>query len=153
MSPKTELKYRKTLRAVGFLEGEFTDILSMEALRAVVTDAHPEPELVAKSTTDVWLPQTRELLARGVAPRAIAVVNPVDTEPGKVGQVDFGYVGQLFGPSTGMVRKAWAFVLTFGSRHNQSVDRSEVVPRWIATATCSKGRATGARAPPAERPR
>lgn len=148
MSPKTELKYRRALLAAGLLEGESTDLPSMEALRAAVTDAHPEPELVAESTTDVWLPRIRELLTRGVAPRAIwdkllreeeefdasydamkrtcrrlrkeqgiqaeAVVIAVDTEPGEVAQVDFGYVGRLFDPSTGMVRKAWVFVLTLG---------------------------------------
>lgn len=148
MSPKTELKYRQALMSAGLLEGGPSDLPSMDELRAAVSEAHPEPVMVSESTTDAWLPQIREHLARGVAPRAIwdklrreeqdfnasydamkrtcrrlrkeqgiepeAVVIAVETEPGEVAQVDFGYVGRLFDPSTGMVRKAWVFVLTLG---------------------------------------
>ena len=54
--------------------------------------------------------------ARGV--REQDVVIPVDTPPGEVAQVDFGYVGMLFAPSRGKARKAWVFVMTLGhSRH------------------------------------
>ncbi|MCA9526670.1 MAG: IS21 family transposase [Myxococcales bacterium] len=54
--------------------------------------------------------------ARGVEPEDVAL--PVDTAPGEVAQVDFGYVGQLFDPQSGRVRKAWVFVMVLGfSRH------------------------------------
>jgi transposase len=54
--------------------------------------------------------------ARGV--QAADVVIPVETAPGEVAQVDFGYVGPLFDPATQQVRKAWVFVLVLGySRH------------------------------------
>jgi transposase len=54
--------------------------------------------------------------ARGVRPEDVAI--PVETAPGEVAQVDFGYVGKLFDPSTATLRKAWCFVMVLGfSRH------------------------------------
>ena len=54
--------------------------------------------------------------ARGV--QAEDVVIPVETPAGEVGQVDFGYVGRLFDPEAGRLRKAWVFLLVLGfSRH------------------------------------
>jgi len=54
--------------------------------------------------------------ARGVQPQDIAI--PVETAPGEVAQVDFGYVGKLYDPETRTLRKAWCFVMVLGySRH------------------------------------
>ena len=54
--------------------------------------------------------------ARGVQPTDVAI--PVETRPGEIAQVDFGYVGKLFDPSTMTLRKAWCFVMVLGySRH------------------------------------
>ena len=54
--------------------------------------------------------------ARGV--QATDVTMPVETDPGDVAQVDFGYVGMLYDPDLGVLRKAWVFVMTLGhSRH------------------------------------
>jgi transposase len=54
--------------------------------------------------------------ARGVRARDVAI--PVETAPGEVAQVDFGYVGRLFDPVLQVLRKAWCFVLVLGfSRH------------------------------------
>lgn len=53
---------------------------------------------------------------RGVRAEDVAI--PVETAPGEVAQVDFGYVGQLLDPETRTMRKAWVFVLVLGySRH------------------------------------
>ena len=49
---------------------------------------------------------------RGV--RAADVAIPVETAPGEIAQVDFGYVGKLYDASTGQLRKAWAFVMVLG---------------------------------------
>lgn len=55
-------------------------------------------------------------LERGARPEDVAI--PVDTEPGEVAQVDFGYAGQLWDATTGKPRKAWVFVMVLGhSRH------------------------------------
>jgi transposase len=52
----------------------------------------------------------------GVQPEDVAI--PVVTKPGKVAQVDFGYVGKLYDPDRGVMRKAWVFVMVLGhSRH------------------------------------
>jgi len=46
------------------------------------------------------------------------VAIPVETAPGEVAQVDFGYAGRFFDEQSGMVRKAWVFVMVLGySRH------------------------------------
>ena len=53
---------------------------------------------------------------RGVQPQDVVI--PVVTRPGLVAQIDFGYVGMLFDPCSGQVRKAWVFVMVLGhSRH------------------------------------
>jgi transposase len=46
---------------------------------------------------------------RGVRAEDVAI--PVETEPGEVAQVDFGYVGKLYDASSGLLRKAYVFVL------------------------------------------
>jgi transposase len=53
---------------------------------------------------------------RGVQPDDVAI--PVETEPGDVAQVDFGYAGHLWDPETKTLRRAWVFVMVLGySRH------------------------------------
>jgi hypothetical protein len=50
--------------------------------------------------------------------RAEDVAIAVETPPGEVAQVDFGYVGKLYDPVAGVLRKAWVFVMVLGhSRH------------------------------------
>lgn len=52
----------------------------------------------------------------GVQPEDVAI--PVDTAPGEVAQVDFGYVGMVFDAVTQITRKAWVFVMVLAySRH------------------------------------
>lgn len=46
--------------------------------------------------------------------RAEDVAIPVQTAPGDVAQVDFGYIGKLMDPSTRALRKAWVFVAVLG---------------------------------------
>ena len=54
--------------------------------------------------------------AKGVRAEDVAI--PVETAPGEVAQVDFGYVGKLFDRTTMTLRKAWCFVMVLGfSRH------------------------------------
>jgi transposase len=53
---------------------------------------------------------------RGVRAEDVAI--PVETGPGKIAQVDFGYVGKLFDPVSNTLRKAWCFVMVLAcSRH------------------------------------
>lgn len=54
--------------------------------------------------------------AQGVQAQDVAI--PVETGPGEIAQVDFGYVGKLMCPQTHVPRRAWVFVLVLGySRH------------------------------------
>lgn len=51
-------------------------------------------------------------------PDPATVAIPVQTGPGEVAQVDFGYVGYLFDPDQQRMRRAWVFVMVLGySRH------------------------------------
>ena len=53
---------------------------------------------------------------RGIQAEDVAI--PVETRPGEVAQVDFGYVGRLYDPRARVMRKAWVFVMVLGySRH------------------------------------
>ena len=57
-------------------------------------------------------------LNRNQGVRAEDVAIPVETGPGEICQVDFGYVGKLLCPSTHVLRKAWVFVMVLcHSRH------------------------------------
>jgi transposase len=57
-------------------------------------------------------------LKRAMPPRAEDVAIPVVTAPGEVAQVDFGYVGKLYDPERGQLRRAWVFIMVLGfSRH------------------------------------
>lgn len=63
----------------------------------------------------------------------------VETAPGQVAQVDFGYLGFLVDPASGKARKAWVFVLVLGfSRHMYAEivfdQRSETWQRLHASA-------------------
>lgn len=54
--------------------------------------------------------------ARGV--RAVDIAIPIETDPGQEAQVDFGYVGYLYDPTEGRLRKAYVFVMVLSySRH------------------------------------
>ena len=57
-------------------------------------------------------------LDRERGPRPTDVAIPVETAPGEVAQVDFGYAGKRYDPQRGVLRKCWLFVMSLGfSRH------------------------------------
>lgn len=59
---------------------------------------------------------TRLKAARPVQPEDVAI--PVHSAPGEIAQVDFGYVGRLYDPAAGVLRRAWVFVMVLAySRH------------------------------------
>lgn len=77
-----------------------------------------DPDFVAAKAT---LSSTKRLCRRlraaaGMRPEDVAI--PVETDAGKIAQVDFGYVGYLVDPQSHKLRKAWVFVMVLGySRH------------------------------------
>jgi transposase len=74
-----------------------------------------------ESSFDGTYPQVKRLCRRlradkGVDPMKVAI--PVETKPGEVAQVDFGFVGWLYDPARGCLRRAWCFLMVLGfSRH------------------------------------
>ncbi|MBI4618415.1 MAG: IS21 family transposase [Planctomycetes bacterium] len=53
---------------------------------------------------------------RGPDPDRVPI--PVETAPGEVAQVDFGYAGKLYDPDRGVMRRAWIFAIVLAySRH------------------------------------
>ena len=60
-------------------------------------------------------------LRKSEPPSPADIAIRVKTPPGEVAQIDFGYVGLVHDPETGVERKAWVFVMVLGfSRHMYS---------------------------------
>ena len=57
---------------------------------------------------------------RGIQPNDVSI--PVVSEPGEIAQVDFGYVGKLYDPVLGVMRKAWVFVMTLAHSRRSFMD-------------------------------
>jgi transposase len=55
-----------------------------------------------------------------VKPEAIAIA--VETAPGEVAQVDFGYAGLRYDPAQKVMRRAWLFLMTLGFSRHQFAD-------------------------------
>jgi transposase len=53
-------------------------------------------------------------LEREAGPKATDVAIRVETAPGEVAQVDFGFAGKRYDPERGILRKSWVFVMTLG---------------------------------------
>lgn len=72
-------------------------------------------------------------LQREMGITADDVVIPVETGPGEVAQVDFGYVGKIYDASAGVRRKTWAFVMTLGFSRRMFVHfvHDQRVETWL----------------------
>jgi transposase len=68
---------------------------------------------------------------RGVRAEDVAI--PVETGPGEIAQVDFGYVGKLRDAASGMLRKAWVFVmvLAFSRRQVTRIVFDQKIETWL----------------------
>lgn len=53
-------------------------------------------------------------LTRAAGPKESDVVIRVETTPGEIAQVDFGYAGMRFDPDQRVLRRCWVFVMTLG---------------------------------------
>ena len=154
MSPNTERRYREALKTVGLLDGPVEALPSLEELKtAVAKQLRSAPPPQQESSIAQWKPRVKELLQKGLTPKAIHdrlcleegkdyegrigavkrmvrrlryeagvspndIAIPVDTKPGQVAQVDFGYAGYKQDPQSGRLRRSWVFVMVLGySRH------------------------------------
>jgi len=70
-------------------------------------------------------------IEQGVSANDIAI--PVETEPGHVAQVDFGYAGYRRDPKTDTKRKAWVFVMVLGHSRHQYVEHvfDQKAESWV----------------------
>lgn len=57
----------------------------------------------------------------------------LETPPGEVAQVDFGFVGYLADPATDQPRKTWAFTLVLGYSRHQFAEFvfDQTIPTWL----------------------
>jgi transposase len=89
-----------------------------------------DAELTASywAVRSVWRQWRKE---RGVVAADVAI--PVDTAPGEIAQVDFGYVGKLYDAASGMLRKAWVFVLVlaFSRRLVARIVFDQKIETWL----------------------
>jgi transposase len=69
--------------------------------------------------------------AKGVSADDVAI--RVETGPGEIAQVDFGYIGLLYDPDEGRMRKAWAFVmvLAFSRMMAVSIVFDQKIETWL----------------------
>jgi transposase len=72
-------------------------------------------------------------LERESGPVATDVAIPVQTAPGEVAQVDFGYAGKRYDPEQGVLRKCWVFVMTLGFSRHMYADLvfDQTVQTWV----------------------
>ena len=73
-------------------------------------------------------------LRGGKAVEAKDIAIPVVSAPGEIAQVDFGYVGKLYDPAQGMLRKGWVFVmvLTYSRHLFARIVFDQRVTTWMA---------------------
>lgn len=57
----------------------------------------------------------------------------VETDPGDIAQVDFGYVGRLYDSDSGVLRRAWVFVMVLGYSRKMfaRIVFDQTVPTWL----------------------
>jgi transposase len=96
--------------------------------RLRLEDAELAPAATYSSVKRLYRSLQRE---EGVRPEDVAI--PVVTRPGEVAQVDFGYIGKLYDPRAGVLRKAWVFVMVLAySRHQFArVVFDQTVETWL----------------------
>lgn len=79
------------------------------AIRDLLRISHPEFTCSESAVKRFVARMRREV---GIKPTDVVI--PVETGPGEVAQVDFGYVGRIYDAAAGVRRKTWAFVMTLG---------------------------------------
>jgi transposase len=86
------------------------------AIRDCLRLSHPEFTCSESAVKRFVARMQRDI---GITPDDVVI--PVETGPGEVAQVDFGYVGKIYDPAAGIRRKTWAFVMTLGFSRRQFV--------------------------------
>jgi transposase len=159
LNRRTIQRYRRWAHAQGLLAGPLPPIEVLHAL--VTTTLTPPPPPQTTSSVEPYRAVVIELLARNTEMAAIKLrleergfhgsysavrrfvqsLNPshpdvtvrVETAPGEEAQVDFGFAGRMLDPTTGRLRKAWAFVMTLSWSRHQYVEFvwDQTVATWL----------------------
>ena len=145
VSRNTVAKYRKWARDAGFLDA--TELPDAAAIEARIESERP-PDVASRASAcephrEVIATQRREgveikallgllrergyggsysVLRRYVRRNEAKMPETfirVETEPGEESQVDFGYRGEIIDVETGLLRKAWTFVMTLSNSRHQ----------------------------------
>lgn len=158
---KTIRQYRKLARGEGWLDQ--AELPTLAQLHAVLEAKLPEPKPGPVSRVDGHREKVLRLHAQGVeakaifqilrdedqfqgsysgvlrflrkaAPPAPKAFVRIEVPPGEEAQVDFGYAGMFLDPSTGQLRRGWAFVIVLShSRHLYAeIVFDQRVETWIA---------------------
>lgn len=141
---RTVQRYRAWASAQHLLTGPLPAYEDLHALLEQTLTAPPPPQMVSSVepfrtlVVDLLAAETeiaaiyQRLRERGftgsysAVRRFVQTLHPTDpnvtvrveTAPAEEAQVDFGYAGRMIDPTTGALRKAWAFVMTLcWSRH------------------------------------
>jgi transposase len=156
---KTVARYRTWAIEQGLLSGPLPPLRKLQRLLAETMVRSPPPQ--NESSVEPYREVVRELRRRGTEiaaiyerlkergytgsysavyrfvrkqePRRPDVTVRVETKPGEVAQVDFGYAGRMVDPQTGELRKTWAFVMTLGWSRHQYVEfvGDQKVATWL----------------------
>ena len=163
ISVNTVKDYRRWAEAQGVLHEALPDLATLEALRQRTfhprRERHPnefgmesyrneindlvkqgyQPRAIwnllcrrypglAGSESAVW-----RLVQSIKADEPPEVVLRIETLPGEVAQVDFGYIGYVLDPEGQALHKAWAFVMTLGWSRHQYAEMvfDQTIPTWL----------------------
>jgi transposase len=159
MSRNTVARYRAAATRHGWLEGPLPDPAALaEALRPAATARGPQEQSLVEPFREpvqrwheqgvegqaIWpllveqhgftgsYSSLKRFLHRLAPPEARATVR-VEVAPGEEAQVDFGYAGQFLDPDRGLLRKAWAFVMTLSHSRHQYAELvfDQEVATWL----------------------
>ncbi len=160
LNRRTIRRYRAWATTHGLLSGPLPPLEQLAQLAQATLQTPPPPQTV--SSLEPYRGLVLELHAAGVEGAAIrerlkergfegslsavyrflqhltpaspdATVR-VETPPGQEAQVDFGYAGRLLDPTTGLLRKAWAFVMVLAWSRFMYVEFvwDQTVETWLA---------------------
>lgn len=160
ISRKTAKKYREWAEEMGLTQGPLPAADTLNALlQSSLPDApapkaessvEPYRELVARwreqglEAQAIWQRLSDNHSFTGsysavwrfvgqLEPRTPEATVRIEVKPGEEAQVDFGYVGLLFDPTTGKLRRAWVFVVTLSWSRHQYVEFvfDQTVETWL----------------------
>jgi transposase len=145
---RTVRRYREWAEGQGLLEGELPSLSKLRVLLDQTMPTHCPPQnassvepyrdlvtQLVKENVEIAAIKCRleergftgsysavRRFVRKIKPLTPKATVRVEREPGEEGQVDFGYAGKMLDPTTGKLRKTWAFVLQLSWSRHQYVE-------------------------------